>query len=839
MLSQADMAHSLLSRICLYGFLALAALVAPAEAASNSQDTMFPTQDLPREFEAHFFDVPLAVRVDLDGRYLGDAMVVLSRDQRVQLLEFTDTQESLEPAALRRRWQERLEQGRPLGDCLVDCVDGLRAVHYSLVNSQLSLLTHGVEQNAEAVRYHALPEQGSYGVLLRNQLNVLSSDHDISGRYALQGQGSVGNWTVLADAQADRGSDAQARTRHRLDQLYGERIVDDHFYRLGYFTPGAQGLVRQPRLYGASADTALGLMFGSSESLLVETGQASATPIYVTPNRPGIVEIYRNGVLVNSQAVQPGLQALNTRVLPSGIYEVEVRLVEDGQETSRSEAFVYKPSNWSNHDKPWRYNAYVGQQQALLSNWDDDRERSLTAGLMGNYLLHPRAILGVSAQQLDERMQYGTSLDWNLHDRLKLYGNYYQSQGRGDGYDLQALYDHDRGSLVFSHTRSRVDTASGVRRPLASNDDVRQTSLSYNHRVNARSTASLRLTQSTGAANGSGVDLGWAFYGKVLGSDANWRFSVFDRPGTQSTGEARNRGVNVSLSMSLGGPGKRIGASLGTRTSRDGGRDQNASVFYQQQVELGALHTLGGTVTFDRYGNGVSGNAQFQNQSLDGDVYAQQSSYNGEVSTGLNLQSLVAVGAGKVALSGQHQPQEAGLIIDVDSDLPELSLRADDVHGMNATLKPGRNVVPVTAYRSGHVQFDFVDAHDPSAVIQPTSLDYHLNRGGVEYRQIRVLRTVTVLGRLLDRQGEPLSGAMVINHASRGVSEAGGHFAVQLSQATPTLEIRHAGQTLCNVRLDLERYSQEDDVVLLGDLACVRDGLAGLPVGKVGGKVGG
>ena len=555
------MAHSLSSRLrtCL-GLLAWLAVSLSTSAATLGQASVFPTQDLPRDFEEHFFDVPLAVRVDLDGRYLGDAMVVLSRDMQVQLLEFTDIQDSQEPAALRRRWQERLQAGRALGDCRVDCVDGLRAVHYSLVNSQLSLLTHGVEQNAEAARYHALPETGSFGLLLRNQLNLLGDGDDLTGRYALQGQSSIGNWTWLADAQADRGSDQQRETRHRLDQLYTERVVDAHFYRLGYFTPSAQGLTRQPRVNGSSPDTTLGLMFGSSDSLLVDTGQASSTPVYVTPNRPGVAEIYRNGVLINSQPVQPGLQALNTRVLPGGIYEVEVRLVEDGQETSRSQAFIYKPSNWSNSDQPWRYNVYVGQQETLLSNWEHEQDRRLSAGVLGNYLLHPRAVLGVSAQRIDEAMQYGTSLDWNVDDQLKLYGNFYQSQGRGDGYDVQALYNHDQGSLVLSHNRSRVEASATVRRPLGNPQEVRQTSLSYNHRVNAHSTATVRLTQATGATEGTGIDLGWAFYGKLMGSDANWRFSVFDRPGSSSTGEARNRGVNVSLNMSLGGGGRRIGA---------------------------------------------------------------------------------------------------------------------------------------------------------------------------------------------------------------------------------------------------------------------------------------
>ena len=819
------MAFSTLLRIAPFA-ACLVTLPASAEPAGTAMGVVSQAQGLPREFEAHFFDVPLAVRVDLDGRYLGDAMVVLSRDERVQLLEFSDHTESREPESLRRRWQERLAAGRPLGNCQSDCPDGLQAIHYSLVNSQLSLLTDAAEQVSEAPRYHTLPEQGS-GVLLRNQLNLVSDSRDTSGVYSLQGQGSWGSWSTLADAQVDRGSVGDQQTRHRVSQLYAERLHDQLFYRLGYFTPAAQGLTRQPRLLGRQSDTTLGLMMGSSDSLLIDSGQASSTPIHVTPNRPGVVEIYRNGVLINSQPVQPGLQALDTRVLPGGIYQVEVRLLEDGQETARTQEFVYKPSSWRNADSRWRYNLYLGQQARLLSNWDEEGDDSLSAGAMANYLLHPRAILGLSVQQVNEALQYGTSLDWDPLDRLKLYGNVYRTDGQGDGYDVQLIHNHDLGSLVLSHSRAWLES---VTRPTHSQvvhyAEQSQTSVLFTHRLNPRSTATARVAHSSGAAEGMGFDLGWSYYGKFLGSDANWRLSLFDRPGTRSSGDKRSRGVNLTLSMSLGGPGERIAASIGSRTSHDGGRDQNATLSYMRDVDMGALRSLGASATVDRYGAGFGGNAQFQGQALYGDGYVQSSSYNGDVSAGLNLQSIVAVGEGKVAVTGQYLPHDAGLIVDVESDVNDLVLRGNDPYGLGTTLHPGRNVVPVRAYKSGYVQFDLESDSEVAAVIQPTSLDYHLNRGGVAYRKLRVMRTVTVLGRLVDAQGRPLSGAQVVNHASRSVSERGGLFAVEMSESTPSLEVYQGGTSLCLLKLDLKTLKREGDVLLAGDLPCLPGTLA-------------
>jgi hypothetical protein len=795
---------------------------------------------LPKDFSEHFFEVPLAVRLDLDGRFMGEAMVVLTRDDHLQLLEFTDVSESQASPTARQLWIDYLADARPLGACVHSCPNGLVALHYSLENSQVSILTQAVEHSADEQRYHLQPEQGSRGLILRNQLNISGDSRQNAGRYALQGQGSWGQWTTLAEAQADRSSDSLQKTRHRVSQLYAERLRQGHFWRLGYFAPGATGLVRAPRLLGDTPDTTLGAMFGSSDSLLIDTASASSTPLYVTPSRPGVVEIYRDGLLINSQPVQPGLQTLDTRVLPGGIYPVEVRLVEDGQTSSSQQEVIYKPGNWSDPDQPWRYNLYLGQQTELLSNWDTERGGAFSAGLLANYLLHPRAVLGVSAQRVDRQMQYGSSLDWQAHDRVKLYGNLYHTDQRGEGYDLQALLGYGGGDLVLSQSRAwqynvardserywdSLDGAERLSYRSRSGRQTRQTSLSLNHRLTAKTTATARITQTQGVNPGTSWDLGWSNRTLLWGSDADWRLSLFDRPGTFATAQRRNRGVNLSLSLNLGKPGRRLSASLGTRTSRDGSLDRNASLGYQQDVDIGPLRAVSGTLSMDRYGAGLNASAQFQNEQLQGDLYAQRSSWDGRLGGGLNLDSSIALGGGEMAISGQYYGRDAGLIVDVDSDIDDLHLRAEDASGLAAELHAGRNLIPAAAWKAGSLQLDFASDHPQAAVIQPPLLSYHLNRGGVEHRTVRVMRTVTVLGRLLDSAGQPLRGALVINHAGRGISEADGFFSVEMSERSPVLEVRHHGKRLCYLSLQDERARREQDTLLVGDRPCSTDGLA-------------
>jgi outer membrane usher protein FimD/PapC len=820
---------------------ALALMVSASALATTAPGTtpgslLSQSKGLPKDFEEHFFDVPLAVRVELDQQSLGEAMIVLGRDDRITLLEFTDTDESTVSAAERGRWEQLLQQGMPLGNCERSCPAQLLAVHYNLQESLVSILTENVERNAQIKRYYDQPEAGSLGLIVNNQLNLNGGqDEDVGGRYGLEASASLGNWTQALNLQVSRFGGGDTSLRHAVHELYTQREMEGRFLLLGYFMPGSNGLTRQIRSFGANPDTAVGMMFGSSDSLLINNPRPSVYPIYVTASRQASVEIYRNGLLINSQPVAAGLQSIDTRPLPGGIYDVEVRLVEDGLVTSTTQELVYKPNNWRNADERWRYSTFVGRETKLLSNWEEQSTGFITYGAGINYLAHPRVILGLSTRKVREKMQFGSSIDWSLANNSSLYANVYQTQDHGTGMDVQGMHSYGHGSVVVSHNRSWLDTrrtyetlpdGTRLRPTRVFNGRTSNSSVSVNHRLSNKSSISSRLAYSEGNVEGLGLDLGWNQRGKFLNSDANWRFSVFDRAATASTGDKRNRGVDLSVSVALGAPGEQWSASIGSRTARDGSRDNNGSLTYQRTLDDHLLQSVSATVLTDTYGLGLSGRGSFATDALYGDGFVQRSSFNGNLTGGLNLSSTVAVGGSKIVMSSQSQGHGAGMIVDVETDLDDIQLRADDLSGGSSVLRPGRNFVPITAYKSSTLAFDFDGNHPPAASIQPARSSYHLNKGGVDYRQIRVMKTVTVLGRLLDAQGKPLKGHHVINHASRGVSEVDGFFSMEMSANSPTLEVRYANQLLCQFRLDPSQGRRESDVLMIGDLRCTPDSLA-------------
>ncbi|MDC7950430.1 hypothetical protein L6E03_26225 [Enterobacter kobei] len=79
------------------------------------EDLNTQAENLPADFSSHFFDAPLLTKVELDGEYLGDAMVLLSRNNTVQLINFSQFSESKLSSQVRNRWANTLKQSNKLG----------------------------------------------------------------------------------------------------------------------------------------------------------------------------------------------------------------------------------------------------------------------------------------------------------------------------------------------------------------------------------------------------------------------------------------------------------------------------------------------------------------------------------------------------------------------------------------------------------------------------------------------------------------------------------------------------------------------------------------------------
>ncbi|MFM5512611.1 TcfC E-set like domain-containing protein [Aeromonas veronii] len=792
------------SLLLLFGSLLSAPLVVAKPALLLQQ-----AQQLPEGFEEHFFGVPLMVRVTVDGRLLGDGEVLLGRNNSVQLLSLMDVQESEFDEGARERWLTRLRSHLPLGECSRACPEGIVGLQYSLEESQLSVLTGQVEQGARDQSFMALPQE-SKGLLVQNQLNLVQGTQR-NGHYNLQLEGSWGQWTPFMEGDATWQEGGP--TDLGMAQVYGERLHEANFYRLGFFFPSAHGLVRQPNYYSGATPTVLGVMWGSSDLLRRERGVPSLAPIQVAPARPGMVEIYRDGNLIQSLPVVSGLQALDTRSLPGGIYEVELRLLEDGQETRRWHEMIYKPSNWQTPEEPWRFNLFAGRQTRWLVRQGDSDLEGASGGIAVNHLLLPSLVVGAGSQYVDKRAQHSLSLDWEATSQLHGFASLNQSVGMGWGYDLQGIYWRGNSSLVASHSRNlrKQWEASSL------------SSLSLQQSLDKWGSLGVYVSHQSG--RGNGADVGWHYSDRLWGRWVTWGVTLFDRPGSESTAQQRDRGSTLSLTINLGGDDRQLSLGLGSNTSRSGGAQRSAYLNYQQEVDWGPLRQVSVGSTHDSYGTGLSGYGRFASPWLGGDLFAQHSSYNEQVTGGINLESLVALGReGKLAVGSREMGgmgNEAAMILDINADDEAARIRVSDDLGSVQTLGPGRHLVSVPALQSGALQLEMADHEGAPLTIKPTVLPYHLNRGGVGYGQVNAVSTVTVIGRLLDEQNQPLRGAMVSNPIGRAFTENDGFFALEASRRQPVFSVEKNETFQCGNVMDDINITKFMDVIMVGDVKCI------------------
>lgn len=796
--------------------VAQADTVPPQRALSLAQQAAA----MPTDFRSHFFNAPISARVMLDGKLLGDASIVLSEDERVQIVNFTDVSSSEWTETERQRWLSAFSQPLALGQCNSSCPANLVAVDYNLANAQLTLITSALPESAGQQLWHALPEQSSAGMLLSNQLNLSGGQQQSAAMGWLGGlEAAIGNWSAIGQYQLDRSGAKDAENQYAVTSLYLMRESQHTFYRGGLFSPDSQGVLRQPYSRGSGVTTLAGVMMGSSDTLMKEGNTPALYPIWVTANREGIAEIYRNGVLINSQPVQPGLQALDTAPLPGGIYEVEVRILEDGQETSRNVETVNKPAGWRNPEQRLRYNLFAGQQTALMSNKRNPQHGEVAAGTSLNYLIKPNMTGGVAVQKVGKEKQAGVSLDWQASQQVQLYSNLWHSSVTGYGFDSQAMWMHEKGNVALNHSRSWYTPEDALGRlSYSSRPRTEQsTSLSSSYRLNSNYGVNARLTHRS-SKNGVGIDAGYNTRVAIGSTPVNLQLSAFDRP-YRDNGNTRNRGMALTASFSLGSQGRSASASMGSRTDAQGGRDLYASATLNQEWENSMMKQSSVTATADRYGAGLSSYNQFDAPLANGSFWGQRSSADRQLSGGLNIGSTLALGQGKAVISRDaQQHQGGGMIVDVVSDDESVDLMA--YHETGATpLKAGRNFIPVQAWKPGAVQIDFPGKDAPALKDWPQYLDYHHVRGGVSSHEVRVMKTVTVMGRLVDNKGTPLGGAKVINHAGRTVTESDGIFTLELHEKNPVVSIEHHSGMQCEIRLNPET-DKRDELIFAGNVTC-------------------
>lgn len=767
----------ILSLLCFLAVFPLAAPAADMTLATNMRG-------LPQDFRRYFYDSELIVQVYLNDTRLFDAAVALKENGHIRLIRTLDYAEDTDPQT-HTLWSGVLEKGVYTGKCAKDCPYGLMAVQYRLDNSVLKLYTSTYETSRASSAYISMPTDTPTGVIMYNNASVTNTESTRSWGINSSLTSSLAGWTQRASLHSSGTEGDFHYSRTSLYELYTQKELQGSFVRLGFFTPDSD--TSNVQTAGFGYNTLVGAMWGTSDALLVSTNSVSAWPVYVTGRNQSIAEVWRDGSLLHTQQLQEGVQALDTRPLPGGIYGITIKIIENGQTVDTQQAQIYKTEGWSDPNRRWRMNLWSGQHRTLATGQGQERDHnpfSFGGGI--DVLAHPRAILGLSGAATEKEHQVRTLANITLSPDDSLFAQYtlgsieYQLNQNTDIRYYRNIPGGGSASLFWSSTTTDV----------------------YGHRTASRqqgytwgSSLAMLLPGSTSliangqymdtsSRSGFGADMSVTTRATLSGRDMNFRLSAYDRPGFND--RRRDQGVAFGVSISLA-PAARHTLSAETGMNQNQGY---SSLNYQWLPgDDSSIRSLGGGVSYSSQNTVISGNASVDTQYVSGDGYVQHNTRRGTNTAGGNLSQVLVMGGGRVvSVNGNNShSMESALIVDVDSDYETPNILASGQMA-ETQLKAGRNIVPAELWKKSTVQF--TASGGESVQLFPPASSMQMQRGSVKYIRVKAVKTFTVVGMLQDESGNVLKNRYVSSDVSGGVINAEGVLTLDSGIANRKLTVR-------------------------------------------------
>lgn len=772
---------------------------------------------LPEDFRRYFYNSEVMVQVYLNDTRLFDATVSLQENGDVRLLRTIDEDQDLD-SSVRSRWTSVLQQGVSIGQCLKSCPSGLMAVEYRLDSSILKLYTSQYETSRAKSSFISLPDKTPNGVIMYNDVSATDTPYSRSWGINSSLTSSLVGWSQKASFQSSGTDGRYYYSSSSLYELFTQKELQGSFVRLGFFTPDSD--TGNVQTSGFGYDTVAGAMWGTSDALLVSTDSVSAWPVYVTGRNQSIAEVWRDGRLVHTQQLQAGVQALDTRQLPGGIYDISIKIIENGQTVDTQQAQIYKTQGWSNPDRRWRMNLWSGQHRTIATGDTSGREDNpLAAGGGVDILAHPRAILGISGAATEKEHQLRTRANLTLSPDDTLFAQYtlgsteYQSN---QNTDIRYYRNIPGGGSASLFWRSTTTDIYGHRTTSRQQGNTWGTSLSLRL---PRSTSLILNSQymDTAWRQGFGTDASVTTLATVSGRNMNFRVSAFDRPGFNDN--RRDHGVSFGVSISLA-PSARHTVSAETGMNQNQGY---SSLNYQWQPgDNSSLRSLGGSVSYNPQNTVISSKASVDTPYISGDGYVQHSTQGSTNTAGGNLSQVLLMGGGKVAsVNGNNsRSMESAIIVDVDSENDSAGIVASG--NMTETLlTPGRNIVPVELWKNNSIQF--TPKGGESVQVSPERQDVQMNRGSVQYLTVKAVKTFTLVGILNNEQGEVLKNRYVSSDVSGGVINAEGVLTLDTGVTNRLLNVRpENGQAAmtCDLPTDL---NIDKKIQFLSAIQCRKD----------------
>ncbi|MGF1742380.1 TcfC E-set like domain-containing protein [Vibrio profundum] len=160
--------------------------------------------------------------------------------------------------------------------------------------------------------------------------NPASTDYTLSHKMRL----GYGNWGAkLDDSFSGTNSDTQNAHYYSIQNINASYRKQQYMAQLGIQDTLGTLIIPQYKVLGASVSTKTDLMNNYQSQI--------ATPLEVSLVSPSYIEIYKDNRLVTTQYFTQGNHYLDTSLLPTGTYSIQLKTIAiNGQTSSRTTYFV-------------------------------------------------------------------------------------------------------------------------------------------------------------------------------------------------------------------------------------------------------------------------------------------------------------------------------------------------------------------------------------------------------------------------------------------------------------------------------------------------------------------
>jgi Mat/Ecp fimbriae outer membrane usher protein len=574
----------------------------------------------------------------------------------------------------------------------------------------------------------------------------------------------------------------------------------------------------------------LGVSFESSLSTRADLDSSYGSEIFLFFASRSLVEVYRDNRLLYSGYYDVGNHVLETSTLPSGSYDIEIRVTDLAGNTTIEERFYSKSARLAPNDQPLYFlqlgNLVSADQGSLVPQKLEKFARAGYSARLSPTLGAGIGYSGIADSSLVELSVFKMGKNFELSSALA-----YESSGTfGLSSDLRLNF-------------SSIDLDIGTRQILESGEDDK----------------SLAITQIGASRNEYRANLGFQSpIGRMnlfYRSNERERYLLTDiaqaialEEASASELNSRNYGVRWSMNAYRIGPGQFRASAEVSRNNDESllvlgvtyslatpekqfsvsprftdGTDPTGKAFRKLEGSSAAEWRLG-----DDAQNRMSVRGYKQDQSIleanlrtaafnslndvsaRYDLDVEKFSYNGSLSSSLATTS-------NARAFGNSQNGESAFLVNIESIPGDLTLYEVLVNGSprGKTLAGQTLLVPVEPYETYRVEV--VAKGDSLVNLKESSFVRTVYPGNVIALAWSAQVVKVGYGRILDKEGLPIANAVLSRPGGISITDEQGFFQIEISQDDDSFELRK-GTDSCIV--SFTQSSTAGQVIPLGELRC-------------------